>query len=1298
MQGLRHCYTSILLSCLFTVTTVQAQTDIRFEQLSGEQGFYQSIVYQLTQDRVGNIWAATEDGVVRFNGRESYSYNTYRGLPEGMPHRIEQILHDSAGRLWIAGANGIALYNPREDAFETVESSEDRYPTDVNTLLEDRNQQIWIGAFNGIWQYNTTSAKLQCYHATKETNVLLPLDADRLLVGTREGLGILHLPSKTYNPLPNLVNDEVKTLCLHNGQLFVGTRSSGIYKVSLDLQQATLVYRTSDRSPMMDMLPQKDGSMIVATDGAGLIWLNAQGQLQKRATNDVDAPHSISSNGIYDLLEDKDGILWVATYGGGINIINPYKNQFRQINHIINTRNSISHPFTRAMLEDDAGNIWFGTKAGISIWNRNAQTWQHIRQFNAGGNLVENPIIMALEEDGDYIWAGTYNFGTYRIRKTNFDATYYGPEAATDRRVNIDKVYAVHKDREGRIWLGGINALVHCLHTDGTVTTYPVQEVKHIRQLRDGTIAMSGRMGITLVDNATAAPIQALNPIINGLAYSTINGLCELNDGRLALATNGAGLLLFDRATDSIQIIDKEDGLPSDMVQSILRQNDSIIWLGTARGLARIPLGSAHPSITIYDKTDGLNSTEFNYGSYTKLSSGELMFGGVQGIVLFDPARIQQVASAPTIVFEEFRLFNRKVEPDEDITQGHINVINELHLRYAQNAFTIKFSGILQPAPGKVKYSWMLDGFNDTCSTPSTENQTNFTNIPPGNYVLRVKAMNRDGQWGEERRLPIFISPPWWNSPLAYLIYGVLGVGLLIAGFRLGSIIINKRNAEQQIAFFNNITHELKTPLTILLANLEQITGDAADDKRIRTTIRRLNSLFEQLLNFHKATADVAAPGHIKAFLPEPYIEKLLRSFSPLMEERHIQLEIISGWDDRHFHYNTEIFDKIIFNLVSNAVKYSKEGGRITVKMDTKGDEKMSLQVIDNGMGIPKDQQKYILKQYYRARNVVNSQLPGTGLGLMMVKNLVEKDQGSIGFNSIEGQGTTFEVILKDQIAQYDSKAAVADTTSLPLDDAQLDLFQDVTLLIVEDNDDLRQTLAERLQGYFQIETASNGKEGLEKAAEVFPDLIITDLIMPEMDGLTMARKLQDNIDFNHVPIIMLSVLQTPAQKLESLESGIAEYLEKPINFPLLLAKIANLLNWQRKMRQRYRNQVEMETAEQFRSSRDAEFIGQLENFVLQNIGNENLSVQELCKEASMSRTSLYMKLKNLIDMSPQDFIIHIRLKYARKLLTESGQQIKEVAYQCGFSNPKYFSTSFKKQFGQSPSEFLQKLGNTTGN
>lgn len=1305
MMRVKH-YFGFIVIALLMAHWCRGQQHVKFERIAADKGIYQSIVYCIAQDSFGNIWMGTEEGVIRFNSEESFFYDNYHGLPPNFGNRISAIHIDQKDHIWIGAESGIALFDPKSDIFQQIlpDATGDG-PNLVQTIIENADGHIFIGGFNGIWRYDPTKKreeKVFTRISEKRKIESLYWHKDELFIGNTEGLFVwksdkIEPVSFESSNAPTVLNIEKQ-----GDSFLLGTKAAGLWKFSpsdRNAQKVPLDPLEEKAFPIHKIQGLENGNLYLATDGLGLLYLSPQLKILDVFTNDVNATNAISSNGVYDLLLGKEGILWITTYGGGINLLSPFKNEFQTIAHQINTSNSIRHSFTRSILEDQEGNIWFGTKEGISIWNRKEDRWKHLLNLSSSREENATFIIMALEEDGDYIWAGTYGDGAYKIHKKTFATIHYGENSTAEHSLGLSKIYAVRKDQSGRIWMGGIDGNLQRINTDGSISSFNCPNVKSILVVTDGSVFVGGRTGVQRIIGDSVIQIEQLSASNSGLDFITINCLYEPSPGTIIVGTNGAGLAFYNLATQTLQTLSRDDGMPSDIVQGILSEDAQNLWVSTTRGLAHIKINTQDTLIEVFNQSDGLVSTEFNYGSFTKLKTGQMIFGGVAGLTFFDPTAIGYQTSLPKVYFEEFRLFNRKVEVGEAPLFEHLNVINQLRLKYTENAITIKFAGILHSVPSKVNYSWRLDGFNDEWSEASTENQTNFTNLEPGNYTFRVKAANRDGAWGPERQLAIYVAPPWWATTWAYIGYVIIGLLLLGGLIYLATVLINKHNAEQQIAFFNNITHELKTPLTILLSTLDTLPNEKSatseSSQKVRSTVNRLNALFDQLLNFHRVTSNRFQRGDIAKLALKEHVEALSTRFGPLLKDRDLSIRINDEWPKGVFYYEQNAFDKILFNLLSNAIKYSRDGQEIVIDLQQGRKTDLKISIHDKGIGIPKDQQKYILKRYYRGRNAINSQQPGTGLGLMMVKNLIEKDGGSIDFKSEENEGTTFILTLKSQQAGYRKSALVSGTEKEMAniyEHTRIEEFSDAKILIVEDNDELRKVLVKKIGTYFQVFEASNGREGLEKVGQLFPDLILTDLIMPEMDGMAMCQALQQDINLNHIPIFMLTVLNNSVQKLESIENGITEYMEKPIDLNLLLAKMTNTLAWQAKLRKKYLHEVEVENAEKFRNKRDADFINNLEKFVVEQLRNEGFSVHDLCKFVGMSRTSLYMKLKNLVDLSPQDFIIHTRLRYARKLLREDDMHIKEVAYQCGFTNPKYFSTAFKKYFGSSPSDYLKSL------
>ncbi|OBQ56680.1 response regulator [Tamlana sp. s12] len=1279
-----------------------SQNNIEFQKLKGENVSTQSITYALAQDTIGNLWIATEEGVLKHNSKFYKIYNTYSGLPDFFSNRTKEVFIDSKQRVWIGLENGVCLYDSKLDVFKPVKNNSDINPSLVTTIKEDSRGNIWVGGFNGLWKYDTTSNTNELIRMVSNHNIQsLNTYQDHIIFGTQKGLYVYDTSHDTLEK-KNLDNElnKISLVTRLDNNFIIGTKTGKLFKINTKSLAVTKIdLKTNLTHSITDVIKNRDNSYYISTDGDGIYHVTPTFSILDHFIEDPNNPNTLSSNGVYDILFDKENILWVATYGGGINYFDSNRLPYIKIRHRFNDKNSIVSDFTRAIAKDKNGNLWFGTKKGISIWNRPKNTWQHIPSLSGQQNNQQD-IVMALEPDNDYMWVGTYNDGLFKLDVNSLKITHYNkihPELLT-------KIYSVYKDSKSNIWVGGIEGDLAVIKPTGGIETYPIQQLKSITETHKGNILTTGRYGVYTINPITKDfnLIEALKPNINTLGYSTINSSYETQNGNLILATNGQGLVFYNSETNAVKKLTIDSGMPSDIVQGIVTTSDSTIWASTTKGLANININQKDTIINVFDSRDGLASTEFNYGSYNKLSDSLFAFGGVTGVTLFNPYSIKNDSYTPKLVFDSFKLFNKTVQPGGGILTKPINDTESITLNHDENSIEIHFTGVLHSSASKIKYAYILEGFDKAWTPPSPAHYASYTNLSPGQYVFKIKAFSKYANSSDTRQIKITILSPWWATNKAYFLYFVLLIGIILTIIHFTSVIVKKKNADEQIDFFNNVTHEIKTPLTILISSLDSVTENAGTNedskKRIKTTVKRINSLFEQMLNFQKATSDSAEHIDITKIYVERHIKKRIHNFEPLTKEKNLKIELNNHWNEGEFYFDKDDFDKIILNLITNAIKYSFENSTITINLYQDNMRELKIEVSDEGLGIPKDQQKFILKRYYRARNVINSQRPGTGLGLMMVKKLLEKTGGSIDFTSEENKGTTFTVVLKNLKFEYDKKIfskekPVDNIIELESEDpSEIETFSDSKILIVEDNDELRDVLVKTLGVYFQIFEASNGKEGLEMASQIFPDIILTDLIMPEMDGMQMAKQLKDDINLNHIPVFMLTVLQNSAQKLESIENGISEYIEKPIEIKFLLAKMVNTLKWQKKLRDKFIQNNDADNASLFRNKNDQDFLENLEDTIIKNIENESFSVHDLSASFNMSRTSLYMKLKNLVDLSPQDFIIHTKLKHAKKLLIENTSSIKEVAYRSGFSNPKYFSTSFKKFYGLTPSKFLDSL------
>ena len=1116
--------TSLVILLVLIPTFIVGQGNVDFEKLSYDRGVTQSVVYGIAQDKNGYIWMATEDGVVKYNSNFSTTYNKHKGLPKDIGNRINKLFITKSGEIYLGTNTGVCAYSEVLDKFVKIDADAELRPSLVRTFTEDVNGRIWIGAFNGLWflkDQNTKFEQIKNIGSLGELRIqsIESGPKNKLVLGTEDGLVVYDCNKETFLKVPYSEGRiKIYSIARNKSDYLLGTLSSGLLKVDSRFRKIEKIQFSSEyleKNTIRSILKEKGGNIYIGTDGNGIFYLNNDYKVINQFSHDVDDNNSLSSNGVYDILIDREDIIWVATYGGGVNYLDKTKAVFEKVKHVLNSKNSLENSFTRAIEVDKYGRIWFGTKKGVSIWDRKINKWTHVKGIDG--------IVLAIELGQQDIWVGTFNRGVYKVNPKTLKVTKF--------TLPLKKVYSILKDSKNNIWFGGIEEDLHKLSTDNKLIKYPIRDIRSLSEY-DGNILIAGRYGVSSLnfESDQLKEYAALRKAQEKLNFNTVSAVSVLSKNKFLIATSGAGLLFYDHKKDEMKSINMSSGLPSDIIQGLISASKEEIWMSTTKGLVQLKISESDTIIHVFDKNDGLASTEYNYGSYKKINENLFAFGGVDGVTLFDPAKIKMHNAKPNIVFQEFSVFNKLIQPEDEILSGHINTVKNISLKYRENSITFKYVGILHNSSDKVKYSWKLDGFSDKWTTPSESNYSNFTNLNYGDYIFRVKASNRFGEWGEERSIKITIQRPWWASKTAYFLY-VLGVLIIfVLTIYFTKILLNKKNADEQIEFFNNLTHEIRTPLTILLSSLDSMPKikEEESETQVRKTITRLNALFDQMLNFKKATASSRNLKNVSKIDLENHVKELIGNFKPLIEEQEISIKLNNQWDDVVFYFNKEILNKILFNLISNAIKYTRKGGGITVNLIETKKKELRIEVVDTGIGIPKDQQKFILKRFYRARNVVNSQKPGTGLGLMMVKSLVDKSHGTINFTSKENVGTTFEVVIPNNVKYYKNSVVLKSNFQQEFEiheHAEISEFSDRKVLIVEDNDELRSLLTKSLGTYFQVYEASNGKQGLELAEQIFPDIILTDLIMPEMDGMQMAKKLFDDISLNHIPVFMMTVI-----------------------------------------------------------------------------------------------------------------------------------------------------------------------------
>ncbi|RYG20128.1 MAG: response regulator, partial [Chitinophagaceae bacterium] len=784
--------------------------------------------------------------------------------------------------------------------------------------------------------------------------------------------------------------------------------------------------------------------------------------------------------------------------------------------------------------------------------------------------------------------------------------------------------------------------------------------------------------------------------------YINVDNNGKTQRGKNALAGSFVNLSLIPcRARDLLVLSDFSGGSggfshtfadlsANNAVQEITPEGAHFWW--------RVPSGKASVQVApMRFETAGIA-----YGAYTKTEKGEMVFGGNHGLVIFNPKDIINSDFNTRLIFTDFKLFNKTADIGHKNSplERAIDETEKINLAYNQNAITLEFSSVNYTNNANL-YRWKLDGLDSEWSPATAEHAANYTNLRPGTYTFRVQWAN-SGLVSEfaqnERVLHVHISPPIWATTWAYLLYFLIAVGIIYAVIKFYMVQLSENHAKDKIRFFINIVHDIRTPLSLIRSplNIALKKNDFSENtqsilKTANHNASRLTSLIDQLLDFEKDDFKKIKLNRTSIHA-EQTLDKICDDFIPLLEQRGIILTRNHQHQETLLKVDKDKFDKIIFNILSNAVKYTPKGGQIHITTSLIN-KNFQIDIRDSGVGIPTEQQKYIFKRYFRAKNVINSNEVGFGIGLMVTRELVKLHQGEIWFESNQDQGTTFhvrfpmsEVEYKDQQSLLTPQSNEIIINELPGETQQQ---KKPKVLIAEDNDELRNLMADHLKHYYQIYHVNNGQQGLATTSKIGPDVIVSDVMMPLMDGNEFCYEIKNNLKTSHIPFILLTALTTNEHKVEGYKIGADTYLEKPFDVDLLRTCIDNLLVSRKKLRERFAN-ANAPLSEGL-NELDKKFIEEVVKIVEANLSNSNFSIEELEKEIGMSHASLYRKFKGLLGKTPLEFIQHYRLKKSMELLVSGEHYVNEVAYMVGFSDPKYFSTVFKKFYGKNASDYLKE-------
>lgn len=1341
---------TFLLSLALLAPLVAQEEDYEFVQLNASNGLSQSSVIDIAQDPNGLMWFGTRDGLNQYDGVSFRIFRSNRDDSTSLSNNdILDLEMAPNGDLWVGTTNGLNRYISQAEQFQQFFNEADN-PNSVagNTIREVlvNESLVWIGTSNGLSVFDIDQHQFMNFYSNHDTegslssNQVLEIYEDSkgsIWIGTAEGLQQVvsfdqgNLELREFSVFSGYA---VQSMLEIGGKLFIGTKRNGLQVLELSSEQLVNEFT----SPVL----AHDDVRALELDAYGDLWIGTHDGLNilkkdgtiQQLTHDERNENSISKNTIKAIFLDDQNSVWVGAYYGGVNIWNPVNFNFHHIRQgTAGTGLSYSVVSGINAVQDK---LFIATEGGgITIRNANGS----FDYLQSKRSKLPNDNVKALFRDENLLLAGTFNAGLafYDLQTNKF--TRY---LSTANGLPHNSVYGITK-LGTNYWIGTFGGgLVRCDEYANQVTVF-MHDAKDNRSLSDDQVRI---VYVDSKENLWIGTQNGLNllpedgdpqdPGFTKFLYSEINHtgediLCIFEDvsGRIWAGTKEKGLYL--KEGDQFKLIRLFDEIPntSSTVLSIESGVDGDLWISSNNGILRYNHETGKKQL--FEKADGLISNEYNSNASFKDARGRLYFGGPEGISYFSPNQVKRNADAPKVVLTDFFLSDNRISPRDKTKILDVSVAQteRIILDYDQSIFTIHFALPNYINPQKNRYAYRLTGLSDWAYTQTTN--ATYTIQEAGTYVFEVKGQNNDGEWSDEiTALTIRVKPAPWETPLAFIGYTLV---ILLALYFLIKIIQNQAKLKHdleiehqineqekvinklKLQFFTNISHEFRTPLTLIVGPVQKIIREFKGSSKLYKQIlsieknaQQLLKLIDQLMNFrkleNKQTKLRAAEGNLVKFVKEVFI-----SFQTNAKNEGYDYSFESSQEEIKVYYDRDKMERILYNLISNAFKFTPRKGKVQVKIKLEND-RVAVSVADSGRGIRQEALNRIFDRFYRVEEETdNDKYSGTGIGLALVKGLVQLHRGTVEVQSAgPGEGSTFTIYLAQGKEHFDEDEIIQDFKDsedihLYLEESEkpLAVFGDMNLelttnnkkkvLVVEDNDELRSFIVTLFDEYKLLE-ARNGKEAFSIATKEVPDLILSDVMMPEMDGIALCQAVKDDIRLSHIPVILLTARTSLIFKYEGLESGADDYINKPFNVRELKIKIRNLLRVVDNLRDKFKEESGISPSEVTLSSMDEKLMERAIKIVDDNISNEFFDVMMFCNELGVSRTMLFTKIKAWTNLTPSDFILNMRMKRAADLLEQSKANVSQVCFAVGYKNPKYFSKSFQKFHGLTPTKYAAKF------
>ena len=1328
--------------------------------LNTDNGLSSSRVYSIVEAEDGAMWISTKRGVDRYNGQlvsnytlateMQYSDASGRNIKLTQDHHRQIYAYDNKGKVYI--------YNKVKDTFVLRCNLQKILGGSIvlNELLVDEKGNFWLAMDKGLYCLSASADGKEIVREKAKGRFILKntyinhiqFVGQRLLIGTSKDV---YCYSVATQKIAKKISGSSVVSSYHDVEghhIWLGTFHEGV-KVVDDRTWKPInsiafhSLQNIPQIPVRSIISFDHQTILMAVDGAGIYAYDKLNKQTKLLLDTDGRPGNIlKGNGLYTLCRDRFGDLWAGSYSGGVDLAIPMEHTLEYITHEYLNNQSLLDDCVNDVFQSRDGKIWYATDKGVSVYDSQTYSWHH--------GLYNKVALTICQTVDGRVLVGTYGNGVYQV---NSDGTSMPAYSVSNGKLKSDYVFSLLSDSEGNLWIGCLDGDMACFPSGKNISRgmgktafyLPVNEVQCITESKDKrSIAVGTSHGCYLIDKQNPMhprrffypgqyPDKDINFFVNSMVYQ--------NSSHVWIGTDGGGLYDYDLTTNKFRNYTTQESLPSNAVYGLIKGKNGKLWLSTDKGLAFIYQGK----VVNLNFFKGLER-EYNRMSVACTSDGRMLFGSNDGVVALAPMFAKGLNYAAPLRIHRVEV--EGVERTDQWNESLFEMLQEgtLQLHHHENTLIVSFESINYQYQHDIQYQYYLEGYDRNWSKLSSYQLARFVNLPPGNYVLYVKAIGRsNGRELGATSLKISIAQPWWNTWWAWIVYLCILTAILYFAWQYYKERLQRRYYDEKINFFVNTAHNIRTPLSLVLAPLVDLSKDSHLSEKSRVFLdmaqrngNKLLKMVTELLDFQKVEQSAELVRLQDVELPM-FLRLQVEKFIVAAQEKHIHLSL-EACPQHLVHTDVKMMDLILENLLSNAIKYTPEGGKVTLSASIEGKTAQIL-VSDTGIGIPKAEIKNIFKSFFRASNAVNSQEMGSGLGLMLTRQLVKKLGGKLTFVSEEGKGTTFHVVLPLGNSAASSTQPVEEVQNVETifsnhqdvhdeerksvassDDQNSEVSKD-TLLFVDDNEDLRQYICMTFSDTYRVVDVESGDAALkylEEGGEC--DIVVSDVMMPGMQGDVLCQRIKENKDTSWLPVILLTAKAGRNFMIEGLGLGADDYIAKPFDAAILASKIDSMLKNRHRLSQYYMERslalVRGEVSAKSNSSKqvmdlnaadepietiqasdekeeqailnpqDQAFVEKATRLVLDNLSDTDFTIDRLCREMAMSRTLFYGKLKTLTGQGPQDFMRLIRLEQAAMFLKQ-GDSVLDVSVKAGFVNVKYFSTVFKKHFGVSPSKYL---------